>query len=384
MSEPLPGLDVSHFQASVDWTRVAAAGTAFAFIKATEGVQTSDAFFEMNRRAAALHYIPAGAYHFFHPARPIGDQVRLFLQKVGALVPGELPPVLDLEAPDEWTPIAPADRVSRALAWLEQVEQALGVRPIIYAGPGFVRTTLGSDARLARYRLWLADFASAPEVPSPWAGWTFWQFTEHGAADGIAGPVDLDRFNGTLGDLKRLQVQPSPAIVVTPAMVAEAVVTTTIHMRGAVMAGMSDAQAQDLLRLDENRLLEQLGARSVAAASAPAMGIPMTPPSGPSADMLGVKDDMKELGSRILRRWNRVAYELACGSDPDDATTRQELENALKIGDAAAIGVLSTALIGIGLSALVAPVLAALIVKKFFKPAYGEFCDFWKGKLPQP
>jgi hypothetical protein len=146
------------------------------------------------------------------------------------------------------------------------------------------------------------------------------------------------------------------------------------------MAGISEKQAQQLLRLDENKLLEQLGVRSVAAAAAPPTTLES--PSGPVGGTLGIREDMKELGARILRRWNRVAYELACGNDPDDAAMRSELEQALHVSEAAAIGVLSGGLITIGLSALIAPVLAALIVKKFFNPAYGEFCGYWKGKLP--
>jgi hypothetical protein len=144
------------------------------------------------------------------------------------------------------------------------------------------------------------------------------------------------------------------------------------------MARVSEEQARQLLRFDESRLLEQLGVRSLAAAAAPAI---LDVPPGPSAGTLGAKEDMKELGARILRRWNRVAYDLACGNDPDDAEMRTELEQALHVSEAAAIGVLSGGLITIGLSALIAPVLAALIVKKFFNPAYGEFCEYWKGKL---
>ena len=96
---------------------------------------------------------------------------------------------------------------------------------------------------------------------------------------------------------------------------------------------------------------------------------------------MGIKDDMKDLGKRILRRWNRSAYELACGGDPDDAKTRADIEKALGIGEAAAIGVLIGALIGVGLMAALAPVVATLLVKKFFNPAYGEFCQFWKERL---
>jgi hypothetical protein len=31
--------------------------------------------------------------------------------------------------------------------------------------------------------------------------------------------------------------------------------------------------------------------------------------------------------------------------------------------------------------AALAPLIATIIVKKFFNPAYGEFCGYWKQKL---
>jgi lysozyme len=215
--EPLAGLDVSHFQKTVDWPRVAAAGKVFSYIKASEGALTPDAFFEANRRQASKSKIIVGAYHLFHPGKPVADQVTLFVGKVGTIEPGELPPVLDLEVPDEWKAIAKADRIKLVLAWLQQVEQKLSVRPIIYAGPDFVESILGSDLQLAKYRLWLADYALQPDFPDPWSDWTFWQFTDRGAVDGITGHVDLDTFNGSRDDLNALLVKAAPATILTSA-----------------------------------------------------------------------------------------------------------------------------------------------------------------------
>src|SRR5262245_1183631 len=180
MAEKLSGIDVSHHQATVDWARVAGAGKTFAFIKATEGAFTSDALFETNRAGAKANRIIAGAYHFFHPGRAVADQVKLFLGKVKSIEPGELPPVLDLEVPDEWTPVPQADRMKLVTAWVDQVETALGVKPIIYAGPSFVKTVLAGNGALAKYRLWLAQYSMQPTVPVPWVDWVFWQFSEKG------------------------------------------------------------------------------------------------------------------------------------------------------------------------------------------------------------
>lgn len=147
-------------------------------------------------------------------------------------------------------------------------------------------------------------------------------------------------------------------------------------------SGITDQQIRRLLQSDEDQLLEQLGMRSATVTRDLKRSAEIQLELGPvDLETMGIKDDMKELGKRILRRWSRSAYELTCGSDPDDAKTRADLEKALGIGEAAAIGVLSGALIGIGLMPALAPVLATLLVKKFFNPAYGEFCAYWKEKL---
>ena len=145
---------------------------------------------------------------------------------------------------------------------------------------------------------------------------------------------------------------------------------------------LTDQQIQKLLQSDEDQLLEQLGMRSVVVTHDLTKSAEVQLNlSAADIRAMGIKDDMKDLGKRIFRRWNRSAYELACGGDPDDAKTRDDLERALGIGEAAAIGVLTGALIGVGLMAALAPVVATLLVKKFFNPAYGEFCQFWKEKL---
>ena len=50
--DPVRGIDVSHHQGSIDWTQVASAKIAFAFIKATEGRDFVDPLFAVNWREA--------------------------------------------------------------------------------------------------------------------------------------------------------------------------------------------------------------------------------------------------------------------------------------------------------------------------------------------
>jgi lysozyme len=206
----LLGVDVSHYNGVISWKAVAAAGIAFAYAKATESVGVSDKKFAANWAGMKEAGLPRGAYHFFHPAKAVDAQAARFIAAVGALAPGDLPPMLDLEetsaTKDEWDAVPKAQRVPLALQWLQLVEQALGRKPIVYTRRGFVQQKLGKAAALATYPLWVAHYtkASKPALPSGWRIWTIWQYTGSGAVAGITGKVDMDRFQGTQADLLAL------------------------------------------------------------------------------------------------------------------------------------------------------------------------------------
>ena len=73
-SLPIHGIDVSRWQGRIDWASVRAAGTQFAFIKATEGGDHVDPRFLENWYGAARAGVPRGAYHFMYWCRPAHEQ----------------------------------------------------------------------------------------------------------------------------------------------------------------------------------------------------------------------------------------------------------------------------------------------------------------------
>jgi lysozyme len=191
------GLDVSHYQGTIDWDQVAKAGMAFAFIKATEGTTNFDPQLQTNWNGANAAGLLRGAYHFYEPGADPHQQAVHFLSVVQP-EPGELPPVLDVEMPGESSEI-----ISGIEVWLTTVEQAIGKTPILYTNPSFW-TGLGVSS-FGRFPLWIAEYGVAsPKVPDGWSTWTFWQDSENGTVPGIDGPVDLDLFQGTLQELQRL------------------------------------------------------------------------------------------------------------------------------------------------------------------------------------
>ena len=198
------GVDVSYHQGTIDWWQVAAAGKRFAFVRASAGTLTADTAYATNRFGARAAGLAVGAYHFANPDLAVNDannEASWFLKNAG-IASGDLIPVLDLEVSNG---LDPATLTAWAGAWLTQVSAATGVRPIIYTTPTFWSTSLANTDWFARNGysvLWIANWttASQPAVPAGnWGGvgWTFWQHSSTGFVPGIAGMVDLDRFNGT-------------------------------------------------------------------------------------------------------------------------------------------------------------------------------------------
>lgn len=195
----IEGVDCSHHQGAIDFSKVAKADKHFAHLKATEGTSFVDEWFARNRDAAAAAGVHAGAYHFYRYAQPWDLQAHNFFTAVGAMREGEMPPVLDLEEDafrNRTDGVKVADATRKVLAWLSAVKDHLGVTPVIYADRDFVARFL-QDREYAQYPLWLAALTKKiPAAPNPWDRITLWQYNWAGKAPGVSGDCDLDRFNG--------------------------------------------------------------------------------------------------------------------------------------------------------------------------------------------
>jgi lysozyme len=216
-SGAIPGIDVSHYQAMIDWSAVAAAGEAFAFAKASEGVSAPDVYFADNWSGISSAGILRGAYHFFLPDLDPAAQAKFFLARLAnanggstKLAPGDLPAALDLEIVNG---VAPGNIINSAATWLAAVEQATGRKPILYTYIDFWKNKLGNPSALSGYPLWIAQYSvAAPTVPGGWTDWALWQFSSSQPVSGVStGSADVDAFNGTINDLRELAGYPPSA-----------------------------------------------------------------------------------------------------------------------------------------------------------------------------
>jgi lysozyme len=88
--------------------------------------------------------------------------------------------------------------------WLDTVQAATGLPPILYMSPGFADEN-DAPVSLITYPLWVAEYGVAePTLPQGWINWLLWQSSESGTVNGVTGSVDLDQINGSLLTLQAL------------------------------------------------------------------------------------------------------------------------------------------------------------------------------------
>lgn len=241
------GIDVSHYQGpNVDWEKRADLGNPFSFVKATEGVGIADDTFATNWAKMKAAGILRGAYHFFRPGLDAAQQAAFFWSRLKN-DPGELPPVIDVEAMDGITGI---DVVEHLWTMVQALAKSCGRRPFIYTAAGFWNALPANVTRAqvcGATDLWVAHWTNAalPLVPNGWTAWRFWQYAGDVAAEGVPGFADLNRHNGSITDLLAYAGNQPP--VVTPPAPVNIDLTTT---RGLQMALTYLAKALHAPELD--------------------------------------------------------------------------------------------------------------------------------------
>ena len=220
------GIDVSAYNVATNWNAVLNQGVRFVFVKASENT-TADSRFVQNWQGPKGAGLDRGAYHYFHSETDnAAQQANTFIQTVGT-DKGELPPVLDVEevynANKQDISSTGSVLLTRIQTWLNAVEAAFGRKPMIYTRFAYVQSHGMSASWLANYPLWLAQFpympgttnqyssptnvpapsTNMPQQPSGFQPWTFWQYSSIGVLSAFPTSVDLDYFNGSLGDLAK-------------------------------------------------------------------------------------------------------------------------------------------------------------------------------------
>lgn len=196
-SMPIQGIDIARYQGRVDFASARAAGTRFAFIKATEGGDYLDPMFHENWRRTHEAGIARGAYHFMTWCRSAIEQANWFKANVPN-DPYALPPVLDLEwnnhsscRPD----LEDGEALAMVRTMLIAMEEHSGKLPIIYTDMNFHRDVLAGQHLDNTF--WLRSVAAEPHLRYGSRMWSFWQWTQTGTMPGIQGEVDRNVYYGS-------------------------------------------------------------------------------------------------------------------------------------------------------------------------------------------
>ncbi|MFT4048938.1 MAG: GH25 family lysozyme [Solirubrobacterales bacterium] len=214
------GIDVSAYQAPINWSQVAASGQRFAIIKATEGGYYTNPYFAADYRNAKQAGLVAGAYHW---GRPDNGDPEGQADKVLSVAPYSndgktLPPMLDIEygtavGSGNCYNLSPAGLVGWIQRFVNRIQARIGRGPMIYTNAYWWNQCTGSNVMFGNLPLVIANYGSAPSpLPAGWSTYAIWQFTESGSVGGIGGNVDRDvtHDDNTLAQLTNGSTPPAP------------------------------------------------------------------------------------------------------------------------------------------------------------------------------
>lgn len=178
------GIDVSKYQGTVNWTKVAKDSTIrFVYIKATEGTSIKDPMYRTNITKAKKAGLLVGSYHLYS-SKTTAYQQMANIRQVIKKKEQDLIPVLDIEGHHSGRLYM--ERVDKLL---ELMEKEYGVCPMIYTSEKVYKLHF-SGKKYAKYHIFIANYRGTPSVR-----YTLWQYTETGRCSGISGNVDFSRFN---------------------------------------------------------------------------------------------------------------------------------------------------------------------------------------------
>lgn len=186
----LKGIDVSEWQGTIDWRKVAKDGVQFAVIHAGYGRELSqkDKCFERNYAGARAAGIKVGAfwYSYADSVARAEQEARTCLKVLEGKC-FELPIFFDQEYEKSILALSNKTRTDIVLKFLETIKAA--GRPCgLYSSTDFITTKLQAN-RLTAYPLWIAEYGSKLHYTGKvWA----WQYTDKGRVAGIKGRVDMD------------------------------------------------------------------------------------------------------------------------------------------------------------------------------------------------
>lgn len=185
------GIDVSGWQGSIDYSEVASSGIEIVYMKASEGTNFVDPYFNQNYTNAKANGLKVGFYHYL-TARSNSEAVaeaNFFVSTISGMVP-DCRLAMDFES---FGNLSTEEINEIGLTFMQTVENLSGKEMVIYSDTSNASNIFGGG--LTNYPLWVAQYEVEEPTPNGnWSSWVGWQYTDAGEISGINGYVDRDRF----------------------------------------------------------------------------------------------------------------------------------------------------------------------------------------------
>ena len=177
------GLDISHHQEKVNWTRVDPK-YKFIILKATEGQNFLDTDVLYNWNNARLNGFVVGAYHFFTMTSSGAAQADFYISKVSDS-DKTLPPIIDLEISTK--KYKKKDVMKNLEEMVDKLEKHYKKRVIFYVNYNTYNAYIKGE--FPKNKIWITDYKYFPRIKED-NRWVIWQVSRRGRIEGIPGFTD--------------------------------------------------------------------------------------------------------------------------------------------------------------------------------------------------
>ena len=189
------GIDVSNWQGYIDYSSVRESGIEVVYIKASQGTNIKDAYFEINYENAKTNGLKVGFYHFLTATNTeeAEQEARFFASVISGKTP-DCKLVMDYET---FGGVGVQESNEIAQVFLETTRRLTNKDIIIYSDLSNSQSRFSSELA-ENYELWLAyygDTANLENIQTRWSNYVGLQYSDRGRINGISGAVDLDRFS---------------------------------------------------------------------------------------------------------------------------------------------------------------------------------------------
>jgi GH25 family lysozyme M1 (1,4-beta-N-acetylmuramidase) len=206
----ISGIDASALQGIIDASMaVTLGGNDFAIFRSGQGNWYEDPSFDRNASSFMDAGALVGSYHVIEPSlrNSATREATLYFDRIRGFGL-HLPPAIDVERfrradLQDPKPLS-VDEIPVWRAYMKEFAVALadmaGRLPLLYGSPFFLMPAVRDDEFLCGLPYWQADYNQIPH--KAWRECVIHQYAGNGKCPGISVPVDMDRFAGSLDELK--------------------------------------------------------------------------------------------------------------------------------------------------------------------------------------